>query len=56
MAEFNYLPPAAQQLAYLAQLRQRSQTAGDHNPWAAEADLEAYLAHQVLAQPRPPEK
>ena len=35
-----------QHLAYLAQTQHRSPTARGHNPWAAEAGLEAHLQHQ----------
>ncbi len=44
MAESVYQQAGVQHLAYLAQ--HRSQTPGVHNPWAAEASLEAHLQHQ----------
>ncbi len=54
MQHHNYQGLGLQHLAYLRQ----QQTRGDHNPWAAEAALEAHLSqqhttpHQVGAQPR----
>ena len=42
MAESNYHQASLQHLA----LRRQSQHRGDHNPWAAEANLEAHLQHQ----------
>lgn len=44
MQHHNYpaLQPGLQHLAYLHQQR----TPGAHNPWAAEAGLEAHLQHQ----------
>ena len=36
-----------QHLAYLQQTQRQSPTHGDHNPWAAEARLEAHLQHQA---------
>ena len=36
-----------QHLAYLRQTQRQSPTASDHNPWAAEARLEAHLQHQA---------
>lgn len=47
MAEYNYHQAGLQHLAYLAQ--RQSPTAGGHNPWRAEAHLEAHLAHQQQA-------
>ena len=43
---------ADQHLAYRRQtsVQRQLQTAGDHNPWAAEAALEAYLQHQHQPQ------
>ncbi len=46
MAESVYHQAGVQHLAYLAQHRHQSQTHGDHNPWAAEASLEAHLQQQ----------
>ena len=41
---------AVQHLAYLQQTQRQSPTVGDHNPWAAEAVLEAHLSqHQRQA-------
>ena len=37
---------ALQHLAYLRQHQPRLPTVGGHNPWAAEAGLEAHLQHQ----------
>jgi uncharacterized membrane-anchored protein len=38
--------PGVQHLAFLQQTQRQSQTAGGHNPWAAEAGLEAHLQQQ----------
>lgn len=39
-----------QHLAYLRQVQRQYPTASGHNPWAAEAGLEAYLVrHQQRA-------
>ena len=38
--------PGVQHLAYLQQAQRQSLTHGAHNPWAAEAALEAHLRHQ----------
>jgi hypothetical protein len=47
MAESNYHQASLQHLA----LRRQSQAPGDHNPWAAEANLEAHLqAQQALRE------
>lgn len=46
MAEYNYQQAGVQHLAYLAQAQRQYPTHGDHNPWAAEAHLEAHLQHQ----------
>ena len=46
MADYNYQAAGLQHLAYLAQTQHRSRTPGDHNPWAAEAGLEAHLHQQ----------
>ena len=41
---------AVQHLAYLQQAQRQSPTVGDHNPWVAEAVLEAHLSqHQRQA-------
>ena len=41
---------AVQHLAYLQQTQRQLPTHGDHNPWASEAALEAYLSqHQRQA-------
>jgi len=41
---------AVTHLAYLQQAQRQSPTVGDHNPWAAEAVLEAHLSlHQQQA-------
>ncbi len=44
MAESVYQQAGVQHLAYLAQ--HRSQIPGVHNPWEAEAHLEAHLQQQ----------
>ena len=38
-----------QHLAYLQQVQRQSPTVGDHNPWAAEAALEAHLQQGLVA-------
>lgn len=38
-----------QHLAYLQQAQRQSPTVGDHNPWAAEAVLEAHLQQGLVA-------
>lgn len=38
-----------QHLAYLQQAQRQSPTVGDHNPWAAEARLEAHLQQGLVA-------
>lgn len=43
MVEYNYQAVEQQRLL---QVQLRSQTTGDHNPWATEAALEAHLQHQ----------
>lgn len=49
MADYNYQAAGQQHLAYLTQTQHRLPTHGDHNPWRAEAGLEAYLVQrQVL--------
>ena len=40
---------AVQHLAYLQQAQRQSPTHGDHNPWAAEAALEAHLQQGLVA-------
>jgi len=40
---------AVQHLAYLQQVQRQSPTHGDHNPWAAEAALEAHLQQGLVA-------
>ena len=40
---------AVQHLAYLQQTQRQSPTVGDHNPWAAEAALEAHLQQGLVA-------
>ena len=42
-------PAAVQHLAYLQQAQRQSPTHGDHNPWAAEAALEAHLQQGLVA-------
>ena len=37
-----------QHLAYLQQVQRQSPTVGDHNPWAAEAVLEAHLQQGLV--------
>ena len=37
-----------QHLAYLQQAQRQSPTHGDHNPWAAEAALEAHLQQGLV--------
>ena len=37
-----------QHLAYLQQTQRQSPTHGDHNPWAAEAALEAHLQQGLV--------
>ena len=44
MAESTYHQAGQQHLAFLQQ--RQSQTPGAHNPWAAEASLEAHLQQQ----------
>ena len=39
---------AVQHLAYLQQAQRQSPTHGDHNPWAAEAALEAHLQQGLV--------
>ncbi len=46
MAESVYQQAGVQHLAFLAQAQRQSPTALGHNPWAAEAGLEAHLQHQ----------
>ena len=46
MAESVYHQAGVQHLAYLQQARRQLPTAGGHNPWQAEASLEAHLQHQ----------
>ena len=47
MVDYNY---QAVEQPRLPQVQHRSQTAGGHNPWAAEAGLEAHLVrHQQQA-------
>lgn len=47
MAEYKHQRAVDQQhLAYLAQTQRQSPAALAHNPWRAEAGLEAYLQHQ----------
>ncbi len=46
MAESVYQQAGVQHLAFLAQAQRQSPTASAHNPWAAEARLEAHLQHQ----------
>jgi hypothetical protein len=47
MAEYQHHQAGQQHLAYLQQIQRRSITHGAHNPWAAEAGLEAYLQQQA---------
>ena len=44
MAESTYHQAGQQHLAFLQQ--RQSQTVSGHNPWAAEASLEAHLQYQ----------
>lgn len=46
MAESVYQQAGVQHLAFLAQAQRQSPTASAHNPWAAEAGLEAHLQQQ----------
>ncbi len=46
MAESVYHQAGVQHLAFLAQAQRQSPTALGHNPWAAEAGLEAHLQRQ----------
>lgn len=46
MAESVYQQAGVQHLAYLQQAQRQLPTHGAHNPWAAEAGLEAHLQHQ----------
>lgn len=46
MAESTYHQAGLQHLAFLQQLQHQSLTHGGHNPWQAEAHLEAYLQRQ----------
>ena len=43
MAEHNYHQAGSQHLAYLRQTQHQPLTPGAHNPWEAEAGLEAHL-------------
>ena len=50
MEESTYHQAGLQHLAFLQQTQRQSPMAGDHNPWEAEASLEAYLVqHQRQA-------
>lgn len=46
MAESNYQAAGLQHLAFLRQTQHQSPTHGAHNPWQAEAHLEAHLAQR----------
>ena len=47
MAESNYQAAGLQHLAFLRQTQRQSQTHGVHNPWLAEAALQAHLQQAV---------
>ena len=51
MAEHKQLHQQAgvQHLVHLQQTQRQSPTVGDHNPWAAEAALEAHLQQGLVA-------
>ena len=46
MAESTYHQAGRQHLAFLQQTQHQPPTHGAHNPWAAEAGLEAHLQHR----------
>ena len=50
MAESNYHQAGLQHLAFRNQSQRPLPTAGDHNPWAAEAQLEAHLQQRALLE------